>query len=266
MLTDIPQELQYLKRWVGAANDSKAPLKCIPDDGVSRQAASTSNENTWLSFNDAMTGFSLGYIDYLGFVFNADDGYIGIDIDDGKDDFGLTNDLAWDIISHCKSYTEESKSGRGYHIILKGNLPFLGKNNRNGVEIYKGGRYFIMTGKNCFHKDIIVNQEAIDYVIEKYFPEYRPTKENEKQEKTRFYSAEFEKPNKGKISLKQTYPDIKQGTRNLSLLSLCGQFKAQGLDKGEVYRKLLKINQEHCKPPLSTNEIESIVDSGFKYK
>lgn len=65
------------------------------------------------------------------------------------------NPLASDIISHCGSYTEKSRSGRGVHILLKGSLPFKGRNNRAGVEIYRSGRYFIMTGKVIIYSEII---------------------------------------------------------------------------------------------------------------
>ena len=265
MIKSFPKELRELKRWVGCTVDSKIPVSCVNllSKGV-LESASTSDENTWTDFTTAELCLSLNYIDYLGFVFNEQDGFVAIDIDTGKDDYDLPSELAIDIINKCKSYTEESKSGRGYHIILKGTLPFKGKNNRNGVEIYKTGRYFIMTGKNYFFHDIIENQEAINYVVEKYFPEFRETTQNEKHE--RFYSATYEPPKNGKISLKPTYPDIPKGTRNQSMLSLAGQFKFKGLSKGDTYKKLLEINQKACKPPLQPNEIEMVVESAYRYK
>lgn len=261
----FPDELIKLNRWVGCRNGSKVPIKCIPDDLRTDTPASTSNMNTWSSFDDADFGFSMGYIDNYGFVFYEPDGLVGIDIDDGKDEDDFPNELAWDIISNCKSYTEQSRSGRGYHIILKGKLPFLGKNNRNGVEIYKGGRYFIMTGRNEFYSQVIENQEAIDYVVNKYFPEFRESKEVESKN-GRFYNPTYEKPQKGKISLKPIYPEIQQGCRNQSLLSLAGQLKAQGLSKKEVYMKVLQVNNSSCKPPLSALEVERVINSCFKYK
>ena len=69
------------------------------------------------------------------------------------------------------------KSGRGIHILLKGDLPFKGKNNCNGVEIYKSSRYFIVTGEKLIYETMIENQEAVDYVVDKYFPE--TVKEND---------------------------------------------------------------------------------------
>ena len=115
------------------------------------------------TFDCAVLNVANGIYDGIGYVFN-DDGLIGIDIDDGFAD-GLLHQLASDIISHCQSYTEKSRSGRGVHILLKGNLPFKGRNNRNGVEIYRSSRYFIMTGNVLLYSEIIENQEAVDDVI-----------------------------------------------------------------------------------------------------
>ena len=263
MTREFPEELRKLKRWVGSRTDSKIPCKCLPSNNEF-ESASTADESTWCDYETACVGLSLGFVDYLGFVFCEQDGYVAIDIDTGKDEFDLPSDLAIDIIEHCKSYTEESKSGRGYHIILKGKLSFKGKNNRNGVEIYKTGRYFIMTGKNKFYYDIIENQAAIDYVVETYFKEFRDNNNTEKHE--RFYSPIYEKPKGSKISLKPIYPDIPKGCRNQSMLSLAGQFKHQNYTKGETYKKLLEINQIACKPPLSANEIEMVIESCYKYK
>ena len=258
----FPKELTELKRWVGCTNDSKIPVIPLNPD----KNASSTNSDTWCTYEDASVAYGLGLIDNFGFVFYEPDGYVGIDIDCGKDELGFVSDLAWDIISKCKSYTEQSRSGRGYHIILKGKLPFLGRNNQNGVEIYKSSRYFIMTGNQEFFENIIENQEAIDYVISKYFPDYRPSKEGEQPKNERFYSATYKKPQKGRISLNPIYPEIKKGTRNQSLLSLAGQFKAKGYDKRQTYIELLKINNEKCQPPLGSWEIENIVNSCFKYK
>ena len=156
------------------------------------QNASSSNPTTWSDFNTAMLALNSGYYDYLGYVFYNGE-YIGIDIDVGFKD-GFISELACDIISHCKSYTELSKSGRGYHIILKGTLPFEGRNNRKGVEIYSTGRYFIMTGKTFMYKEIVENQDAIDYVLQKYFDTERGEKGSYNMKLEKLYSPTWDVP------------------------------------------------------------------------
>ena len=205
----------------------------------------------------------VGNYDYVGFVFN-DNGIVGIDIDDGYDQDGLMSELAADIIGACGSYTEKSKSGRGFHILLKGSLPFKGKNNLKGVEIYKSARYFIMTGDTILYNDMVENQEAIDYIVEKYFPEMREGA-SERGAYGRIYTPRWEKPVE-KISLRPVYYPIPDGTRNISLTSIAGQWHNMGYGKDDIYRELLYVNSVACHPPLDISEIQSIVNSITRYK
>ena len=148
---NIPAELRGEKAWVNVWDGSKVPMQATV-----RKAASSSNPDTWSNYIDAEHNVQHGYYDGLGYVFH-DTGIVGIDIDDGFTD-GLLNPLAADIIGRCHSYTEKSRSGRGVHILVRGELPFKGKNNRAAVEIYKSNRYFIMTGEVLIFSEIVENQ------------------------------------------------------------------------------------------------------------
>jgi hypothetical protein len=226
-------------------------------------AASSTNGETWSNFDWARASVEDGHHDYVGFVFN-DNGIVGIDIDDGFDEDGLMSTLAADIIGKCESYTEKSKSGRGFHILIKGELPFKGKNNLKGVEIYKSSRYFIMTGDTILYHKIVENQEAIDYIIEKYFPEMREGESN-RITNNRIYTPIWVKT-EGKIGLRPEYPPIPDGTRNISLTSIAGQWHNLGYGKEEIYRELLHVNAIACHPPLGIDEIQCITNSVTKYK
>ena len=197
-LSNIPEELKSLRQWVGVGVDSKVPMRVD-----TLYSASSTNPDTWCSFADAKEAIELGEITYPGFVFN-DNGIVAIDIDSGFDEEGFISPLAADIISKCESYTEKSKSGRGFHILLKGDLPFKGKNNLKGVEIYKTARYFIMTGDTVLYPNIVENQEAIDYIVEKYFPEVRESESN-RNLTNRIYTPVWVKT-VGKIGLRPEYP------------------------------------------------------------
>lgn len=255
---NLPPELKNEKAWVNVWNNSKVPMQA-----TIRKAASSVLPDTWATFEEAAANVEAGIYDGIGYVF-TDNGLVGIDIDAGFDD-GLLNQLASDIISHCRSYTEKSRSGRGVHILLKGSLPFKGRNNRNGVEIYRSSRYFIMTGNVLIYSEIIENQEAIDYVVSKYFPD-APKESAGCSTSQRIYSPIYRKPEPGKITLKPEYPPITTGSRNLSLTSLAGQLHNQGYSKAEIYRELLYANQQACKPPLPRSEIETIVNSVTRYR
>lgn len=256
---NIPEELKTLAQWVCTRDGSKVPMKAFENE-----AASSTNPRTWTDFSTALNAVENGYYDYCGFVFN-DNGIVGIDIDCGFDGDGFLSETSIDIIRACRSYTEKSRSGRGVHILLKGDLPFKGKNNGNGVEIYKSSRYFIVTGEKLVYETMIENQEAIDYVIGKYFPE--TVKENDSSGcSQRIYSPQYVKPENGKISLRPKYPPIPSGMRNLSLTSLAGQLHNQGYSKKEIYQELLHANQVACSPPLPTSEIQTITNSVTKYR
>lgn len=258
-LGKMPLALRLLNQWVCASADSKMPFVADCD-----HPASATDKTTWCSYEVAKESVEAGYYDYIGFVF-ADNGLVAIDIDTGFDSQGNTTPLAEDIISKCASYTEKSRSGRGFHIIVKGELPFSGSNNREGVEIYKTGRYFIMTGDVYKYERITANQAAIDFVVSEYFNEVRESKDNPVF-KTKYYTPVWERGNTGKIKITPKYPDIAEGGRNLSLLSFGCSLLSQGYDDGQIAYKMAKVNRECCKPPLATSEVDAIYKSVLKYK
>lgn len=258
-LNNIPPELKTLKNWVNSSKDLKIPMQSDVT-----LTASASDPSTWCDFETAKASVENGRYDYVGFVFN-DNGIVGIDIDTGYDEDGFISPLASELIEICSSYTEKSKSGRGFHILVKGDLPFKGKNNLKGIEIYKQSRYFIMTGDVVVYDKIIKNQAAIEYIIDKYFPETRETN-NQSTNFNRIYTPTWEKPTSTKVKLRPTYPPIPDGTRNISLASLAGQLHTTGYDSDAIYNELLHVNQVACVPPLDENEIRNIVNSITRYR
>ena len=258
-LNNIPKELTILHQWVGVGVDSKVPMQIDTLYPASSIAA-----ETWCSFEEAKKALDAGEITYPGFVF-ANNGIVGIDIDDGFDQEGFISPLASDIIGICKSYTERSRSGRGFHILLKGDIPFKGKNNRNGVEIYKTARYFIMTGDVLLYDTIIDNQEAIDYIVDKYFPEMRECES--KCFTPKIYEPKWDNPiENGKIKLRPNYPPITPGSRNICLTSLAGMLHSQGYSTQAIYDELTYCNAIACKPMLHDSEVMAIVNSVTRYQ
>lgn len=255
---NIPEELKKLNQWVCTHSNHKVPMKAWETE-----AASSVNPQTWADFDTAVNAVSQGHYDYCGFVFN-DNGLVGVDIDTGYDEEGFITPLAADIIGKCRSYTEKSRSGRGFHILLKGDLPFKGKNNLAGVEIYKTSRYFIMTGDTLLFRSIEENQSAIEYIVEKYFPETRQEKETTYG--SRIYCPIWEMPENNRIKLRPVYPRIPNGSRNICLTSLAGMLHNQGYSKQQIYDELLYCNTVACDPPISRGEIQTICNSVTRYK
>ena len=259
MFEHIPDCLKVLDQWVCIHEDSKVPMRAY-----CHEPASSSDPTTWSSYEVAQDAISRGYYENIGFVFN-NNGIVGIDIDEGYDEDGFITLLAADIIGKCQSYTERSRSGRGFHILVKGHIPFTGRNNLRGVEMYSASRYFIMTG-DTFFDTIIENQEAIDYVLRTYFPE--TNRENSKPSQTigRIYSPIWKKPSDGRIHLRPVYPKIPKGCRNICLTSLAGMLHNQGYSKLQIYDELIYCNDTACEPRLHPNELKSIVNSVTRYK
>ena len=258
--SNIPQELRVLNQWVCANEGSKVPMQATCD-----RPASSTNPATWASFEDALWAVEHGYYDYLGFVFN-DNGIVGIDIDDGYTTDGYISQLASDIIDTCCSYTEQSKSGRGFHIFVKGDIPFKGKNNLAGVEMYKTARFFIMTGKVVGGIDsIYYNQLALNCVVNEYFPETRERKTTTVT--PRIYNPEWECPKGSKrVKIRPHYPVIPDGCRNICLTSLAGMMHSIGYTKGQIYRELQYANRTACQPPLLDYELKAICNSVTRYQ
>lgn len=254
---NIPQELQSLTQWVCSNSNSKVPMIAH-----AYTPASSTDPNTWTTFKGAVASVEHGNYDYIGFVFN-NNGIVGIDIDVGYDNDGFLTEIASDIIGQCKSYTEKSRSGRGVHILLNGTLPFRGKNNRKGVEIYQQSRYFIMTGDVLIYNKIIENQAAIDYILDKYFPIVREN--NTSSSCDRIYTPIWERQN-GRIQLRPVYPKITTGSRNICLTSLAGMLHNQGYSPQQILNEISYCNKVACEPMLHANELNTIVNSVTKYK
>ena len=253
-----PVELTCLKQWVCVGADK------VPMQAVEPINASSSNAYTWDSYAMCKRSVDVGNYQYLGFVFTEADGLIGIDIDTGFDAGGVMPTAeAMDIIDRCRSYTEISKSGRGFHIIIKGKLPFSGRNNGNGIEIYQSNRYFVMTGRVVLYNTIRADQAAVDYVLDKYFPEVEKAADGSYRG-SRQYNPEWTAKGKG-ISLQPNYPSISRGSRHTSLLSLAGQLWSSGYSQEAVLHDVGEVNDKLAEP-LERKELESICKSVFKYR
>lgn len=255
---NIPEELRRLNQWVCAYDHSKIPMQA----NVHLPASST-NPETWASFEDAVEAVREGYYDYIGFVF-ADNGIVGIDLDDAIRN-GSLSFLANEICGLCGSYAEISKSGTGLHIFVKGDIPFKGKNNLAGVEMYKTARFFIMTGNMTCIPHIVTNQAALDVIVAKYFPETRESKTTKVT--PRIYNPEWDSPKGSKrVRIRPNYPVIPDGCRNICLTSLAGMMHSIGYTKGQIYRELQYANNTACQPPLLDGELRTICNSVTRYR
>jgi hypothetical protein len=164
----LPSDLKDYPQWA-VAGASKAPMAQGPSGGL--RLVSVQEPSTWMTFEQAasiawankdtvtthvtnegvtvrQTGLDIGYI------LNAADPYTCIDLDVKDAETTPNHPEKWttaddfqryvSIVERFDSYTERSKSGKGLHIWVRGNI---GKGfRRDGIEIYSQERFIISTG------------------------------------------------------------------------------------------------------------------------
>ena len=143
---NIPEELRRRPQWLVwklEERDSK-PTKIPYIAGGVGKASSTDSE-TWRSFDEAVVALKTGRYDGIGFAFSTGDPYAGIDLDDCRNpETGELEEWAAKTVQELDGYAEISPSGTGVHIIVRGKAP---NKKRGKVEAYSSERYFTITGQ-----------------------------------------------------------------------------------------------------------------------
>lgn len=150
-LSGIPSELKSIDRWVmwklvqrtkpsGEKVWAKMPMT------VEGKPASSTDPKTWTSYDDVCDALILGDgFDGIGLVLGAD--VQGIDLDDCRDPVsGDLSELATEVLDRVDGYAEVSPSGTGIKIFARTNLDGSRTKKEVGVELYREGRYFTVTG------------------------------------------------------------------------------------------------------------------------
>lgn len=159
----IPQELRDRPQWalwgVKDEPNPKRPYKPYP-----RIPANVADRATWGDWATALESIEAGKAQGAGYMLDGD--YTVIDLDSVIDRRGH---IAWDVVRILKvlgdTYTEVSQSGRGLHIVMRGNLDGVDLRNRAhlpmsradlqrfarpghvpGIEVYDRARFIALTG------------------------------------------------------------------------------------------------------------------------
>lgn len=151
---NIPEELKRLSQWVcwkaqwvkGTAGKPGrwAKVPCQPNS----HNASVTNPEQWSSFSEVIAVYQdlNSNFDGIGFVLAKDDPFTALDLDKCIDADGNSNEQAKTIIKQMGSYTENSPSGNGIRIFIKGHLPQSSRNRKGHYEVYSQDRYVTVTG------------------------------------------------------------------------------------------------------------------------
>jgi hypothetical protein len=145
----------------------------VPINPFTGRAGSSSDPATWASFEFA-NDFYHAHIDELaglGYAFTDDDnecgvtsdGVTGVDIDGCINEDGEIDE--WILPLLAETYCEITPSGKGLHFLVDGKWDLGGKKARiftgARIEIYRGRRYFSITGKQVEGSSDYINPAQI---------------------------------------------------------------------------------------------------------
>lgn len=162
----LPLELKDKAQWCIAAPD-KSPFT------IQGFRASVTDAEHYTDFDTASTvAAQWGAGSGIGFVLCEGDGLVCIDLD-VKDADNEPDSSKWTtpeqlaryerIIEAFDSYTERSRSGKGWHIFVRG---VTGPGARfDGVEVYSQERFIICTGNVTNDKAVEARQEWLDLLV-----------------------------------------------------------------------------------------------------
>ena len=188
---NVPQKLAERERWVCWRYTWKADRgewTKLPIDCATGAAASSTDESTWSSFEQAVAYHNRDdrTTDGVGFVVTDEDLFVGIDLDDVRDpDSGDLEPWAEAATGDVPTYWEVSPSETGLRGFGVGFLPDGGTradvDDATGhIEMYETGRYLTVTGHRI--DDVPATVEQVKTDVADLHAEYINTGDNTGEE------------------------------------------------------------------------------------
>ncbi len=86
ILENIPEQLTERPQWVcWRLEEREDEWTKVPYSAISFERASSTDLLTWATFDEALTAYTVGGFDGIGFMFCSADPFCGIDLDDCRD-------------------------------------------------------------------------------------------------------------------------------------------------------------------------------------
>jgi hypothetical protein len=176
----VPKALTSRPQWVVwkyARRDGKATK--IPYQAAStNELAASNNPATWATLEQAVAAFrDNDDVDGIGYVFAADDPFIGIDFDKCRNAHGGFLPWAERWIAELGGYQEISPSGVGIKAWIRASHPIdrhkvskLGDGS-GAIEVYDQTRFFTVTGQ-CVGLDTLTDDRTLAFsrLYAEWFP------------------------------------------------------------------------------------------------
>jgi hypothetical protein len=171
-LEGIPSELKGMNAWVmwsyreRNGNWTKVPRM------IDGKNASSTDATTWTSYADVVDTLIMDNgFDGIGLMLGAD--VQGIDLDDCRDlATGALSEFAEEVLARVDGYAETSPSGTGIKIFTRSNLDGGRTKKELGLELYKDGRYFTVTGHGINgHDSLPKSVQDLGWLIERVWGE-----------------------------------------------------------------------------------------------
>jgi len=244
---DLTERVQWVlwRREIVAGRETKVPYS------VHEHRASSTKPADWGGFEKALSVWRRHPERYggLGFVFAAEDPFVGIDLDDCLDADGNVKSWAQGIIERFSdTYTEFSPSGQGLKIWSKGRLPANLAGVRLGdgqIEMYDRSRYFTVTGQVFRRAPLEVEDHTSDLLLLYDRLVGRKIKRWPLQ------------PLKG--------GRIPSGQQHNTLVSLAGTLRARNVCDEAIEACLQVVNERQCERPGPRAHISQLVRSSRKW-
>lgn len=163
-LSRVPEALRREPRWVcwrRVVRGGRATK--LPVNAMTGKMADSTDPATWCDFETAVAAVPRWGASGVGFVFEPDRWFTGLDLDHVIKDGRLADAYRW-VVNQCHTYVEVSPSGDGPHLIFLGSKPEGAAKSRKGLEeMYDHGRCFTVTG-NVFegHDQLASNPRVVE--------------------------------------------------------------------------------------------------------
>lgn len=258
----VPTELKQRHQWVCwkyVTRDGKATKVPFMPSGV---PASSTDPESWSTLQQCVD--AAGY-EGVGFVFEEDGPFVGIDIDGCRDpDSGTLEPWAKEVVVELGTYAEVSPSKTGVKMIGMAEARWPHRNNVKlpqpkicskdpGIEVYDAKRFFCITGIQLRGMNALAAvDEKFDWLADRF---------SMRHAKAVVYvdsSVKLETPilERAARYLEKLPPSISgQAGHNACFHAACVLVMGFGLDENEAYRLLAGEFNGRCNPPWSEREL-----------